>query len=577
MASPKVEAANARLKQMESEKQLWLDHFQLIGEFIMTRKQSFTTVHTPGEFLTRELFDNTAQYTNNQMASAILGAMWPNGARSIRINPPDGFSDTKEIRKYYAFVTKQLIKHMDNPKAGLMLALTEYFVDQGAFGTSGVGTFENDDKITPLYYKAWDVKTMHIDEGATGFVDTIYNVVEMTIRIAAKTYGLENLSATSQEAFGNSKKIDDKIVIVHAIEPRMKRNPNKFGSRDKPWGSLHYEKKTGKILKESGFDEMPVAVGRMMKATGEKYGRSPGMLALPDIIELNAIWESVMVASEKELDPPLAVLDDGRLGGGDIDTSAGAINVLNVSGRINTGNPIFPLFTVKEFKGALGLIEKLVQSITQAFFIDRLLDLNNEREMTAFETSVRDRIRGESLSSLFIRQEVELFTPVIERTFNILLKKDLLGVQRDTDAEKKIIDAGLTPTYIPDAVVKLMASGENAYDIQYISPAKRIMQSEEVKGIFTTFDFAVANAGIAADMIDNLDTDAAIKRLSMLTGMSEDMVNSLETVKALRKARSIALAKQQDLEQLKMGSEAFGNIAQAQAAKANAGGGSKKK
>lgn len=576
MASKKVLAIKARLEEMRSHKRLWLDHYQLIGEFIMTRKQSFTTIHQPGEFLTRELFDNTAQFSNNQMASAILGAMWPNGARSIRINPPEGLGDTKEIKDYYNFVTKQMVRHMDDPKAGLMLSLTEYFVDQGAFGTSGIGTFEGKDNV-PLNYKAWDVKTMHIDEGATGFVDTIYNVTEMSIRKAAKKYGLENLSATSQQAFSDSKKIDEKIVIIHAIEPRFERDPNKFGSKNKPWASIHIEEKTGKILRESGFDEMPVAVGRMMKATGEIYGRSPGMLALPDIIELNAIWESVMIASEKELDPPLAVLDDGRLGGGDIDTSAGAINVLNVSGRINTGQPIFPLFTVKEFKGAIALIEKLTESITQAFFIDRLLDLNNEREMTAFETSVRDRIRGESLSSLFIRQEVELFTPIIERTFNILLGKNLLGVQRGTDAEKELLDAGLTPTYIPEAVIKIMASGENAYDIQYISPAKRIMQSEEVKGIFTTMDFAAANINIAGDMVDNLDTDKIIKRLSMLTGMPESMINSLETVKKLRKARAIAVKQQQELDQAKIGSEVMGNIANAQAAKANAAKGTKKK
>lgn len=577
MASKKVLAARARLEQMRSEKKLWLDHYQLLGEFIMTRKQSFTTVHTPGAFLTNEIFDNTAQYLNNQMGSAILGAMWPNGARSIRINPVEGLPDSKEIKDYYGFLTKQMVKHMDNPKAGLMLSLTEYFGDQGVFGTSGIGAFEKDDRAVPVYYKAWDVKTMHIDEGATGLVDTVYNVTEMTVRKAAKIYGVENLSATSQGAFNDSKKIGDKIIIVHAIEPRMDRDPNKFGSRDKPWASLHFEEKTGKIIRESGFDEMPIAVGRMMKAMGETYGRSSGMLALPDIIELNAIWEAVTIASEKELDPPLAVLDDGRLGGGDIDTSAGAINVLNVSGRINTGQPIFPLYTVKEFKGAVQLIEKLVNSITQAFYIDRLLDLNNEQEMTAYETSVRDRLRGESLSSLFIRQEVELFTPTIERTFNILLKKDLLGVIKGSEEEQRLIAAGLTPTYIPDAVIKLMASGEEVYDIQYISPAKRIMQSEEVKGIFTTFEFTANNVSIAPDMVDNLNTDKVIKRLAMLTGMSEDLVQSLEMIKKLREARAVAMQKQQEMEQLKMGSEAIGNISQAQAAKTNAASGRKKK
>lgn len=35
------------------------------------------------------------------------------------------------------------------------------------------------------------------------------------------------------------------------------------------------------------------------------WGRSPGMEALPDVLEVNTIWESVTIAIEKDIKPPI--------------------------------------------------------------------------------------------------------------------------------------------------------------------------------------------------------------------------------------------------------------------------------
>ncbi|GAJ24327.1 unnamed protein product, partial [marine sediment metagenome] len=196
--------------------------------------------------------------------------------------------------------------------AGLTVALTEYMKDQGSFGTSGIATFENPKGPLPIRYKAWDVKTMNIDENQDGFVDTIYNEIELNPRKAVLEYGINNVSAKTRDLFNSGKTAA--IKILHAIEPRLDADPLKFGNKDMPIASIHIEVVGEKILRESGFEEMPVLVSRFSKALGEIYGRSPGMAALSDIIELNAIWEAVTLAIEKNLDPPLGVLSDSDLG-----------------------------------------------------------------------------------------------------------------------------------------------------------------------------------------------------------------------------------------------------------------------
>lgn len=570
MASSSVLEVVQRNQELRQEKTPWNNSFQIIGEYVMLRKQQFTTEHTPGEFLTDQLFDSTGPFSAQTMASSLLGALWPNGAKSMRIVMPDGMEDSETNRDYYTKVTERMASHMDNAKSGLMLALSDYMGDQSSFGTSGLGVFKGPSIHQPLIYEAWDVKGMSIDEGRNGLVDTVYNQKTMTIRKAAKIYGADTLSAKSREALKNGKG-SEKIQILHAVQPRLKFDPATMGNTNKPWESVHIELGVNKRLRASGFDEMPIMVGRFIKAMGEKYGRSSGFYAIPDIIELNVIWEALTVAAEKQLDPPLAVLDDGRLGGGTIDTSAGAINVFNASGRISSQNPIFPLFTVGEFREAKDLVEKLMASISQAFFLDRLLDLNNQTQMTAFETSVRDKLRGQSLSSLFIRQEVELFTPMIERTFNILLDWGILGVRPESKEEQVLLDKGIVPLYIPDDVWNIMTKGGEAYKIQYISPAKRLMQAEEVRGIFTTFEFALTNSNIAPDMIDNLDTDKSVRRMSQLTGVSEDVLNSLDFVKKTREARGKLIEEQAKLETADKAADIGLKTSQAQSTKAGAG------
>jgi hypothetical protein len=45
---------------------------------------------------------------------------------------------------------------------------------------------------------------------------------------------------------------------------------------------------------------------------------------------------------------------------------------------------------------------------SRRFFLDRLLDLNNQTQMTAYETSVRDKKNGQALGGVFSRQQKEV-------------------------------------------------------------------------------------------------------------------------------------------------------------------------
>lgn len=558
----KVATLLSRHKKLQSEKAVLNGVYSLISEYVFNKKYNLAGTPNDGLFVDGDIYDNTGLRANSIMSNVMVNNLWPNGPRTFRVRKTWDTPDTKENKEWFRWVNSQMYSVMDNSRAGLVTALDEYMLDQGSYGISGIYVSEVDTDLTcPIRYTAWDIKSMCVDEGPDGLIDTVFVEITMTIRNAVREYGLENLGQKTQKAFIDGN-LEEKIKILHVIEPRIERNPRKYGVKDMPIASIHIEVDSRKIIKESGFEEMPVFVGRFIKVLGEKYGRSPAMVAMPDILEANATREAISIATEKQLDPPLAVYDDGSLGGGSIETSAGAINVFSVSGRINNGRPIEPLYTVGELQSSYNHIETLKETINNHFYLDRLLDFNNETRMTLGEAQLRNALRGQSLGTFYARQEMEVITPLIKRTFNILLKKGLFGVIQGSYEEIELLKQGIKPIYIPNNIVQRILGGLDIYELDFISPAKRTMQSEELQGTIETVNLAVGVAPALPEILDNIDGDKMLRRIAKLSGADEDLLKDMETVQALRKARAEQQAQIMQLEQARQQSEIGRNVAQ---------------
>ena len=543
-----------RLKQLVTKKQPWLDQYQLLGEFIHMRKQEFQQERTVGEFLTREIFNATGPQAAETAASTLIALLWPASKNRFKMNPPMELEGTNTEKEYYEFATRTVLKVMDDPKAGFGIATDEYMMDEVVFGTSGTETVR--DSKTKVRYTAWGISNIYIEEGKNGQVDTIYIEVKVTSQKLVKDYGIDNVSEKTKEEF-NEGKFDTEKILVIAIEPRISRIQGKEGNKNMPFSSVHIEKDAKHLLRESGFEEMPITVGRSSKLLGEVYGRSLGMKALPAILELNAIWESVTVAIEKSLDPPLGVYSDSVLGGGEIDTSAGAINVFNPADQAKDRQPIFQLFTVGEFKQIVALVQSLNEEIGNYFLIDRLLDFNNETRMTATEASIRDRMRNSTLSRFFNRQMAEYFIPQTERTFNILLASDELGVIAGSAK-----DDGTRPI-IPDTIARLMADGKDVFDLTFSTPATRIMQSEEADSMLRQAEYAGIWTELGkTEILDNQNIDTSYEIYSNIIGAPTETRESKVKVKQIRddrKAQAQQLAEQEQAESIAKSIQAVGN------------------
>lgn len=548
-----------KYKRLKTEKDKHLAVYDLVRDYVMG-------VYTGSETTSKGLqqFTGFAVKSLRTASSAILSRLWPSESERVVLTLNEKYEKSHENKKYFEFVGKKVSDVLNNPKGGLSTALDEYMQDQLGYGTSGISRVKCKDKSEDpalIFYRSWSIHNIYIDESSSGFIDTVYIEFEWTVRKIAQEYGEENLSKKLLDLLKEGK-TDEKFKIIHAIEPRDDRNKAKKGAVDLPIRSIHMLIDEKHILRESGFSHMPIHIARFRKNAGATYGSSPGIDALPDVLQLNHVRETLMEAREKLHLPPLGVYSDAMLGGETIDLSSRAINVFDIDPTIGNRDPVFPLISVGDPKNALAELEDLKQAISDHFFLDRLLDFNNETQMTLGEAQMRNQLSSAAMSSVDARQIIEMFNLLIEGTVNDLFEMNELGVRRGSIEEQELIALGKQPEYIPDEIAKAIDSGEDFYEIKYLTPAARGMRAEEVLAIMRTWEFAGQAAPVKPEMLDNLNEDKSIRLLAKILG-TEEILNEEKAVDEIRISRNQQVSQQQGLIALEGGAKAAKDISSA--------------
>lgn len=547
-----------REKELQTIKDPFKDAFEMIGKYVMQTKRHHTSESIPGQFETKDVFDGTAPRALEKSAASILGALFPSAVDTFELIPDiesiafsgfEGFYEDRETKEYMDEATKRLTSMMDDHQANLIPCLAEAIRDVLGFGTAGVYPRETNDYAMPLYYEVIDVKMGLIDEGKNGRIETVYCNYEWTIRRALEEYPDAEWSKATKDKVAKGL-FNEKIKILQVIEKRVgvKVNPDVPNVKDYPYAFVIIEKEAKHIVVEGGFTELPVFVARLIKVTGEVWGRSPAFYNMPEIREINFDNEMSIKATELWLFPPKLVRNESIIGQADL--TANATNVMDGS-RINQVANEPPIQTIEIVKNPVLLkerIDKLELIISEGWWVDRLLDLNNETEMTLGEANIRNQLRGLSLIIIYAQLIIELISPLIHRAFNVAWRTGRLGVVRGSIEHQRLINFGIEPLVIPDAIAAMVQNGRPPYKINYISPAARMMQSEKLRGIAHTTEFVMNAAQAFPEMPDNFDGDKIASHVQYLSGAPSDIRRAKSEVDELRAQR--AAAQQQEAQML---------------------------
>jgi hypothetical protein len=504
-----------RYSRLKANRGNWEMHWEEIASRVLPDySRTFVGTSSPGVKKTQEMFDATAGMACTKFAAAMESMLTPRNQRWHRLVAMDKtLNRNRQAREWFEDVTDILFRYRYAPQANFASNQHEIYMGLGAFGTGCLFIDDLKDRhgrTVGTRYRAIHLGEVYFAENHQGIVDTALRKFKMSARQAAQRWGKDKLAEGLQKAL--EKNPDQEFEFIHCVMPREDIEEGRLDAKGMAFASYVICLVGKQRMEEGGYHTFPYAISRYVVAPGEIYGRSPAMLALPDIKVLNEINKTTLKQGHRVVDPVLLAHDDGVLDS--FSLKPGAINYGGVSAD---GRPLVHALPTGNLSFAKELTDEKRQSINDAFLVTLFQILVDTPQMTATEVLERAREKGALLSPTMGRQQSEGLGPLIHRELDILAR------------------AGLLPQMPP---ILRTAMGAD-YDVVYDSPLSRAQRAEEASGTMRTVEFAVNIAAQTQDpsVLDNFNWDVIVPEVADINGMPIRYLNTMDQIAQLRQGR----------------------------------------
>lgn len=505
---------------------LWRDlaHYivpQRAEPFNSTEPDTYSDLTTKNK--RHRTYDTTAEVSLDIFSSSLVGFLANPATTWFEIEARDSaLMEDPAVAQWFDMVTQRMLDAFNEPRAKFYSNLKMNATDIGVFGTVGMWIQEGQQSF--LEFSSINVKQLYVAEDASGNIDTVYRFMRLTARQLEQKFGKAALSGETRSLL--EKKPDELVEVLHVLEPRTNAKRDSNSLREAPIKSVWLERKMQHLLSESGFFEMPLPVGRWDVFSEDIYGMPPAAKVLNDIKMLNQMEKSLIVATEKILNPPLQMPDDGFLG--NVNLSAGAINVY----RAMTQGRLEPINTIGNMPITQQMSEQRRNMIRDAFFVDRM-QLMEDPRMTATEVMARTDERLRLMAPMIGRVQSELLSPIIERSFAILFR---MSADREWGPD--------APFNEPPAILM-----EQDFKIKFVSPLARAQKASESQALINFVSTASQFAQLDPGILDNINFDEFTRRLHDISSVDSVVLNDRDAVEQARVQRAQQQEQQQQMQQ----------------------------
>ena len=509
-----------RFDKLSSQRQNWETHWQEVADYMMPRKADVTKLRSRGDKRTELIFDSSPLQAVELLAASLHGMLTNPSTPwfSLRFKSEE-VSEEDEAKEWLESATETMYTAFN--RSNFQQEIFELYHDLITFGTAAM--FIEEDEEDLLKFSTRHINEMYIAENDKGRIDTIFRKFKISARAAIQKF--KNVPAEIQTVA--NKDPYEEIDIIHAVYPRSDFNPTKQDSSNMPFESVYMTAK-GEQLSVSGFREFPFVVPRYLKASHEIYGRSPAMTALPDVKMLNEMSKTTIKAAQKQVDPPLLVPDDGFIL--PVRTVPGGLNFY----RAGTRDRIEPLNIGANNPLGLNMEEQRRNSIRNAFYVNQLM-MQQGPQMTATEVIQRNEEKMRLLGPVLGRLQSELLKPLIDRAFNILLRKNQFRSAPD------------------------FLSGQDI-EIEYVSPLAKAQKSTELQSIMRAIEIMGSLANVAP-VFDHVNMDNLVRHLADIVGVPQKILKPKSQLNAERQQKQQQQEQMAQMQQLQQIAQAGGQIA----------------
>lgn len=536
-----------RYEALKSIRSPWETLWSEIARYVMPRRSPGMngTIMSPGTQAESQLFDTTAINANMTLANGQLAWMSPLEASWFAFEPRKLQQDDARLWLSEATATAREELAVSNFYTGVH----EFYLDRGAFGTACL--YVEPGRRDAINAQVWPVGSFVVDEDENGVVDTVFREFTLTARQAVQKFGAAMLSEKLRKAAEDPKSAAARHKFLHCIYPRedAERDQVKMDAPNMPIASVYLEVEGCRVCRVGGYEEMPVMVSRYLEwgsGMGSHYGWSPAFFALPEARQASFMQKMMDALAEKQAFPPILAPDELE---GEIDGSANGVTYF--SKDLSAANQM-PKEWMTEGRYDIGLdrIKERQRAINQAFHVDLFqMFAQIEKQMTAREVSERAQEKLIQFSPTFARLTSELFNPLLERVFGILLRGGRLGQVPESMIQRIDAARGFVPTP----------------KVQYSSRIALALRSLPAIGYQRTLERAGTVSAIAPEVLDNFDFDAAERATALTDGVPAEFLRTEVDVQKIRKGRAAAQAAAEQQQQVAQAAQAAGNLGKVRA------------
>ena len=518
-----------RWTDIKDERSTYFGHWEELSEFIMPRRGRFlTSKSNDGSKKNSKIIDSTGSMAVRTLSAGMMSGITSPARPWFRLATPDSALMEQSDVKQWLFAVEKKMRDIFS-RSNLYNSLQTIYEELAVFGTGALLISEDFDDVIRCY--PFTVGEYGIAQSHRLQVDTFYREFNMTVAQVVEQFGLDNCSDAVQTMF-KSGQLDKWVEILHVIEPNSAREYNKKDNLNMPYHSCYVEKasKNERKLLESGFEEFPILAPRWHVTGVDIYGRSPGMDVLGDIKALQIEQKRKAQGIDKMVNPPLQA--PSSLRGQSASVLPGGVTYVDTMQGTQGG--FRPTYEVNPRLAELQQdIQETQYRIQQGFYSDlfQMMTQSDRRQITAREIDERHEEKLLMLGPVLERLHTELLNPLIDRTFNIMARNELLP-----PAPEEL--AGVT------------------LKVEYISVMAQAQKAIGTGAIERLAGFIGNMAGVKPDVLDKFDADQSVDEYAEMLGVPPKIVVPDDIVQQVREERAAQMEQQMQMEQLNQGAQA---------------------
>jgi len=517
-----------RLEQRRESAKSVFDYFkedfkELSRHFLPTRSLFIEDGEkTEKRMLRKDILDDTGKHAVRTLSAGMHGGMTSPARPWFALSLPDTELAQYGSVKIWLDDTTRRMRQLF-ARSNFYHGIQNLYDELAVFGTSLM--LEHSDERMGLRFDTLTVGEYYLASDYYGRVNTMFRTTSLSAYQIVEQYGLDNCSDKIKDAYDKASTQEQKFSVIHAVMPNQEHNPLSLNAKSKPYASYHWVKGEEKFLRVSGYDTFPGAAPRWSTVANGIWGVSCGMDNLATSRMLESMKHSYLHGENLKLDPPMVVDNSVK----HIDLLPGGITRMNTQ---NGDRQLYPAYAVQpDTTGVFQNIQILQQSLREGFYNDlfRMLSgFTSTPQMTATEVAERHEEKLLQLGPILERLHAELFIPLIDRTFLIMVQNGMIMNP---------------PEEIQGMEIKVDF-------VSILAQAQKMVQTSSVNQYM---GFVGAYAPLFPEMADIVDVDAIGEGYADYLGVDARFIRPKEDREAIRVQRAQQIQAQQMMEAAQQG------------------------